>query len=91
MLFLPFIAEVYWMFKMFGENDTYAYIALVHLILALPIAVFGRGERKNYAFRDLLSMACDRPIASVSLRDQFLFRWTRNCYKTGTSLLQSVL
>lgn len=38
-LFLPFLAELYWMFKMFGENDTYAYIALVHLILAIPISM----------------------------------------------------
>jgi hypothetical protein len=44
-LFLPFLAELYWMFKMFGENDTYAYIALVHLILAIPFGMFGRGER----------------------------------------------
>lgn len=42
-LFLPFLAELYWMIKMFGENDTYAYIALVHLILAIPFAMFGRG------------------------------------------------
>ncbi len=41
-LFLPFLAELYWMFKMFGENDTYAYIALVHLILAIPFSMFGR-------------------------------------------------
>jgi len=34
-LFLPFIAEVYWMVKMFGVNDLFAYIALTHLILAL--------------------------------------------------------
>ena len=34
-LFLPFLAELYWMFKMFGENDTYAYIALIHLLLAI--------------------------------------------------------
>ncbi|WP_425422894.1 hypothetical protein [Phaeodactylibacter xiamenensis] len=44
-LFLPFLAELYWMFKMFGENDTYAYIALAHLILAIPFGMFGRGER----------------------------------------------
>ena len=41
-LFLPFLAELYWMFKMFGENDTYAYIALIHLILAIPFSAFGR-------------------------------------------------
>lgn len=45
-LFLPVISELYWMFKMFGENDTYAYIALIHLILALPFSIFGRD--KNY-------------------------------------------
>jgi hypothetical protein len=37
--FLPVLAELYWMFKMFGENDIYAYIALVHLILGIPISM----------------------------------------------------
>ncbi len=41
-LLLPFLAEIYWMFKMFGENDTYAYISLVHIILAIPFSLFGR-------------------------------------------------
>lgn len=41
-LILPFLAELYWMFKMFGENDVYAYIALAHLILAIPFGMFGR-------------------------------------------------
>ena len=44
-LFLPVLAELYWMFKMFGENDTYAFIALAHLILAIPFSMFGRGDR----------------------------------------------
>ncbi len=43
-LFLPFLGELYWMFKMFGQNDTYAYIALVHLILAIPISLFARAR-----------------------------------------------
>jgi hypothetical protein len=43
--FLPFFGELYWIFKMFGENDTYAYIALTHLILAIPFSMFGRGDR----------------------------------------------
>jgi hypothetical protein len=42
-LLLPFLAELYWMLKMFGVNDTYAYLALVHLILAIPFGMFGRG------------------------------------------------
>ncbi len=41
-LFLPFFSELYWMFKMFGEKDTYAYIALIHLLLAIPFGMFGR-------------------------------------------------
>lgn len=41
-LLLPFLAELYWMFKMFGENDTYSYCALTHLILAIPFSMFGR-------------------------------------------------
>jgi len=44
-LFLPFLGELYWMFKMFGENDTYAYIALTQLILAIPFSMFGPGDR----------------------------------------------
>jgi hypothetical protein len=39
-LILPFLAELYWMFKMFGENDTYAYIALAHLLLAAFFTLF---------------------------------------------------
>lgn len=38
----PFLSELYWMFNMFGENDTYAYMALIHLILAIPISIFSR-------------------------------------------------
>jgi hypothetical protein len=38
---LPVISEIYWMIKMFGENDLYAYIALVHLILTIPISLLG--------------------------------------------------
>lgn len=34
-LFMPFLSELYWTFKMFGENNTYAWIALIHLLLAL--------------------------------------------------------
>jgi hypothetical protein len=41
-LFLPFLSEFYWMFKMFGENDTYAYTVLAHLILSIPFSMFGR-------------------------------------------------
>jgi hypothetical protein len=41
-LFLPFLSELYWMFKMFGKNDLYAIIALIHLILAIPVAMFSK-------------------------------------------------
>ena len=41
-LFLPFLSELYWMFQMFGVNDTYAYIALAHLILAIPVSMFAK-------------------------------------------------
>ncbi len=43
-LVFPFLGELYWMFKMFGENNTYAYIALTHLLLAIPFSMFGRGD-----------------------------------------------
>ena len=42
-LFLPVLGELYWMFRMFGENNTYAIIALVHLILAIPFSMFREG------------------------------------------------
>lgn len=38
-LFLPFLSEIYWMIKMFGVNDLYAWIALIHLILAIPVSM----------------------------------------------------
>lgn len=38
-LFLPFLGELYWMIKMFSVNDLYAYIALIHLILSIPITL----------------------------------------------------
>jgi len=44
-LFLPFLAELYWMFEMFGINDTYSYIALTHVILAIPFSVYRRRWR----------------------------------------------
>ncbi len=34
-LFLPFLAELFWMFKMFGINNGYAIVALIHLILSV--------------------------------------------------------
>ena len=43
-LFLPFLAEIYWMVKMFGVNDVYSYVVLIHLILAIPFSIFRRGE-----------------------------------------------
>ena len=43
-LFLPFLAEIYWMVKMFGVNDVYSYLALIHLILAIPFSIFRGGE-----------------------------------------------
>lgn len=38
-LLMPVLAELYWMFKMFGENDTYAYIALTQLVLGFFISI----------------------------------------------------
>ncbi len=38
----PFLSEVYWMIKMFGENNLYSIIALIHLILALLYAFTDR-------------------------------------------------
>ena len=36
-LFLPIGSEIYWMFKMFGVNNTYSYIVLTQFILIIPI------------------------------------------------------
>lgn len=44
-LFLPVLAELYWMVKMFGINNAYAYIALLHLLLAIPFSMIGGAER----------------------------------------------
>lgn len=44
-LFLPVLGELYWMFTMFGENDTYSYVALTHVILALPFSMFGSNDK----------------------------------------------
>lgn len=41
-LFLPFLSELYWMIKMFGVNDLYAWIALTHLILAIPVSMVNK-------------------------------------------------
>ena len=40
-LFLPVISELYWMIKMFGDNDAYAYTALIHVILSAVFSIFG--------------------------------------------------
>lgn len=37
--FVPVLSEIYWMFQMFGVNDTYAYLVLLHLILAIPVSM----------------------------------------------------
>ncbi len=42
-LFLPFLSEIYWMFKMFGTNDFYAIVALIHLILSVVFFFAYRG------------------------------------------------
>ena len=41
-LLLPFLSELYWMFKMVGIHDTYAYIALIHLIFSILYFIIGR-------------------------------------------------
>jgi hypothetical protein len=35
----PVIGEIYWMIKMWGENDTYTTIAIIHLIGAFFYAI----------------------------------------------------
>ena len=36
---LPFLSELYWIFQMLGENNTYAYIAIAHIVLAIPVSL----------------------------------------------------
>jgi hypothetical protein len=36
-LFLPVFSELYWVVNSFGVNDVYAFVALFHLVLAIPI------------------------------------------------------
>ena len=40
-LIFPVIGELYWLVKMWGENDTYTTIAIVHLIGAFFYAILG--------------------------------------------------
>lgn len=35
-LLLPFLSEVYWVITMFGKNNLYVFIAVIHLILSIP-------------------------------------------------------
>ena len=41
-LFLPIIAEIYWVYKMLGHNQDYVTVAIVHLVLAIPYLLFKR-------------------------------------------------
>ena len=43
-LIIPFLSEIFWMFKMFGENNLYAYTVLIHLILSIPFSIIGRAN-----------------------------------------------
>ncbi len=35
-LFVPFLAELYWVYQMMGIKDVYVTIAIIHLVLAIP-------------------------------------------------------
>lgn len=39
-LFIPFLSEIYWIIQMWGENNAYTSIALIHLLIAIPISIF---------------------------------------------------
>ena len=41
----PVLSEIYWIIVMFGENNTYAIIALIHLIIAIPVSMFSSNSR----------------------------------------------
>lgn len=38
-LFLPGLSELYWMYTVVGGNDVYAYIAMIHLLLTIVVAL----------------------------------------------------
>jgi hypothetical protein len=40
-LIFPVIGELYWLVQMWGENDTYTTLAIVHLIGAFFYAIMG--------------------------------------------------
>ncbi len=40
-LIFPVIGELYWLVQMWGENDTYTTLAIVHLIGAFFYAILG--------------------------------------------------
>lgn len=39
-LVLPFLSEIYWIIQMWGENNAYTSIALIHLLMSIPISIF---------------------------------------------------
>ena len=43
-LVVPFLSELYWIVQMWGENEVYVTVALIHLILGLLISFFSESE-----------------------------------------------
>ena len=43
-LVVPFLSELYWIAQMWGENEVYVTVALIHLILGLLISFFSDSE-----------------------------------------------
>ena len=41
-LIFPVASEIYWIIKMVGVNNTFVWIALIHLILAIPFAALSK-------------------------------------------------
>lgn len=45
-LFLPVVSEIYWIFKMFGENTAYSIIGIIEFIVTTPfLAVAGNNKK----------------------------------------------
>ena len=44
-LFLPILSSLYWMVKMFGENNAYSYTVLIQLVLTVVIFFFEGRKR----------------------------------------------
>lgn len=46
-LFAPLLAEGYWMVVLYGKNNFYVVLALIHVLLVLSFLLFKKGKKKG--------------------------------------------